>query len=185
MCKEPIERDAAKADHDAQVAKKTEFFVKPRGAVTLLFRRGLVVRRRAAHHRADPKIGELHAVVTRIGVWLRGEARLVQHGIEEMPGTIASEWAASAIGSVGARSETKRQDARAGIPERRYRPAPVLPVRVSAATHSSNFSAVGAKPLTSIASDDAGIEGFKCAQGGSHESILGDRSGPEFEFGRS
>jgi hypothetical protein len=33
MCKEPIESDPAKADDNAKIAKKPEFFVKPRSAV--------------------------------------------------------------------------------------------------------------------------------------------------------
>jgi hypothetical protein len=61
--KEPIESDAAKADDDAQIAKKPEFFVKPYGAVALLFERRLVAGRSAANYGGDLQIRELHAIV--------------------------------------------------------------------------------------------------------------------------
>ena len=54
---QPLERNAAQADHDAQVAQQADLLIQPRRAVALLFGRGLVGRRSAADYGADPKTG--------------------------------------------------------------------------------------------------------------------------------
>ena len=75
-------------------------------------RRGLVVRRRAAAHGRDVRIGQRQPVVAAVGGRLAGETGPVQRGIQEIARAVAGEHAPGAVGPVRARRQTHDQDAR-------------------------------------------------------------------------
>ena len=52
--KKSIERDLPQAKHHAKLRQQSNLLIKPRRAIALLFRRGLVIRRSAVDDRADP-----------------------------------------------------------------------------------------------------------------------------------
>ena len=97
-----VKSDAAEADDDTQMLEEGNLLVDPWSAIAQLLRCGLVRGWRATPNRGDPKIGELHAVIARYGVGLRGKACFMQNGIQEVSRAVASEWAARAVGAVRA-----------------------------------------------------------------------------------
>ena len=158
-----------------RLRSRRDLLVEPWRAVAQLLGSGLVAGRRAADDSADPEIGEFHAVVAGCGVGLRGEARFVEHGIEEIAGAIAGERPTGAVGAVGAGSEAQREDARRWDRRRRAQACPSNPNRCKRGDARAQPRRSGPQPRASIAGDDAGIEGFERA-GSGHNGILLDNA---------
>jgi len=170
---ETVESDASETNDDAQIVEQTEFFVEPGSAVAQFFRCRLVTGWRATPYRRDPQVGQLHAVVARCRVRLRGESRFAEHWVEEVSRPVASEGASSAIGTMRAGSEAQRQHSRIGIAKRRNRLAPVRPIAIGTALHSGDFGAVSPKPFAALARHDAGVQNAEASRG-KHNAILWD-----------
>ena len=86
---------------------------------------------------------------------LIGEAGFVEYGVHKIPGTVAREGPACAVGSVGSGSETKNEYTGPWIAEAGYGASPVGLIPVCLALSLTNAFAVGAQAGTALASDDA------------------------------
>ena len=104
---------------------------------------------------------QLEAVVAVGGRGLVGESGLVQHGIHEVAGSVAGEWASGAIGAVSAGSQSHDQDAGLGIAESGDGLAPVFPVAVGAALLAGDLLAIGNQARTASAGDHVPVENGK------------------------
>ncbi len=158
VCQKAVKGDAAEADDNTELLEHGEFLIEPWGAVAQFLRSGFIGRRRASPNRGDPETRKLHAVVARSGLWLRGEAGLVQHRIEKIAGAIARERSAGTVGAVRAGRESEDEHTGPGVAEGRHGPAPVLPVGVGAAARAGDLGAVRAQAWTELALDDAFVE---------------------------
>lgn len=78
-----VETDSPERDHHFHGLKRRQLAIEVPGAIGDLPRRGLVVRRNAAHGGGDVGIVQAQAVVAVLGRRLRGEAGPEQHGIEK------------------------------------------------------------------------------------------------------
>ncbi len=124
-------------------------------AVADLLGEGLVTGRCAANNRGDPGVPELEAVFAVDGARFVGEAEIVQDGIHEVAGAVACEGATCAIGTMGAGSETEKQDTGERIPEARNGTRPVGLVDVGATTGFADGGAIGTETGATIAEDDS------------------------------
>src|SRR5580698_1404594 len=147
--------DLAETDDDPDLRQKSDLVGEVRSAGANLFRRGFVTGRRAADYGAYPHAAKPETVIDVRGVWLIGEAGIVEDGIEEVPGAIAREDAAGSIAAVGSGSEAQSQDAGSGIAEARHRPGPVGLIDVGAAFAFPNAFAVFAKSRAALTCGDS------------------------------
>ena len=138
--------------------KRIEFAVKKAAAIADLFRRGLVLRRSAAHHGSDVCIAQRKSVFFVRSRGLRGEAGAVQHAIEKMTGAIAGERAAGAVGAMRARRQAEDQHPRVHIAEARHRLGPIVAVAVGAALLTPDLLAIFNQPRTAGAGDEFAIQ---------------------------
>ena len=97
---------------------------------------------------------ELEAVVAVGGAGLVGQAEVVEDGVHEVSGAVASERAAGAVRSVGAGREAQDEDAGAGISEAGNRASPVGLVEIGAAFGLADTLAVFTEPRAEVAGDD-------------------------------
>ncbi len=79
-----IERQPSQRHNHLNRLQQLQFALQIRAAGTNFLQRGLVVRRRAANRRADVRVSQLQAVVSRNAVGLRGEARIEQNFIQKI-----------------------------------------------------------------------------------------------------
>src|SRR5208283_222811 len=127
-------------------------------AIADLAGRRLIPGRGAMAGGGDVGPVELHAVVARIAGGLRRKSRAVQHAVEDVAGTVASEHAAGAVGPMGSRREPQNQDPRARVAERRHGLSPVFPVEVSSALGSGDAGGIFSEPRTETAGHDPGLK---------------------------
>ena len=157
--------DLAEADDDADFWKRGDFGGEMRRAVADLLGGGLVAGRGAADYRSYPNSTQFKAVVTAGGGWFAGQAELVEDGVHEVAGAVASEGTPGAVGSVGARREAKDQDACAGIAESGHRPGPVFLVAIGFATSLADATNVGDESRTTGAICDVLLELIENGEG--------------------
>jgi hypothetical protein len=124
------------------------------GAVTDLLGERFVARRGATDDGGDPGVAELEAVVPGDSEGFGGKTEIVEDGVHEVSGAVAGEGTAGAVGTVGAGSESKDQDACARISEARHRACPVGLVLVGSAAGFSNSAAIVSEPRAAFAGDD-------------------------------
>jgi hypothetical protein len=79
----------------------------------------------------------------------------VQHGIEEVAGTVAGKDPAGAVTSVGSRSEAERQDTGSRVAVPGYRPRPVDLVSISRALLLADALAILPKSRTAFTCGDS------------------------------
>ena len=149
-----IEGDLPEADDDADARQGLDFVGEMAGAVANLLWLGLVSGRGAANDRGDPGVAQFEAVVARGTCGLAGESQLVKNGIHEVAGPVTGEWAAGAVGSVGAGRETKDEDASPRVAEAGNRTRPVGLVQVSAALRFADAVAEVEQAGAAFAGDD-------------------------------
>jgi hypothetical protein len=123
-------------------------------AVANLLWVGLVSGRSAADDGGDPGMAKLKTVVAVDGAGLVGETKLVEDGIHEVAGAVASEGSASAVGSVGSWGEAKDEDAGARVAEAGNGASPVGLVLVGAAFGFADATAVSAKARATLTRND-------------------------------
>ena len=150
--------DVAQAHDDAQACEQGDLLIEPACAVGEFRGRRFVVRRRAAADGGDQDIAQLHTVVAAARAGLRGESRLIEHGIEEVARAVAGEGPSGAVRPMRARREPQDQDACRGIAEAGHRPSPVGLVAIGAPTLLGNVGAIGAQARAALADDDAFVE---------------------------
>ena len=145
--------------------ERIELAVKKAAAIADLIRRGLVLRRSAAHYGGDVCIAQGEPVFFVRGRGLRGEAGAVQHAIEKMTGAIAGERAAGAVGAMRARRQAEDQHPRVHIAEARHRLGPIVAVAVGAALLTPDLLAIFDQPQTAGAGDEFAIKLDKSSGG--------------------
>ena len=91
---------------------------------------GLVVGRRALHRRSDPCSGEGQTVTEMGRLGLVGVAGAVQRPVQPVPGAVAGEHPAGAVGPVGRGRQADHQQAGVGVAEPGHAAGPVLVVAV-------------------------------------------------------
>ena len=155
MLQVSVPRDVAQADDDAQPGEQGDLLVEPACAVRQLGGRWLVLRRRAAADGGDPQVAQPHAVVAAARCGLRGEARLVEHGIKKVAGAVAGKGPSGAVGAVRARCEPEDEDAGGGIAEAGHGTAPIGLVAIGAAARAGHLGAPGAETRAALAGNDA------------------------------
>ena len=175
MLQVSVPRDVPQADHDAQPGEQRDLFVEPACAVRQLAGRGLVVRRGAAADGGDPQIAQLHAIVAAARCGLRGEARLVEHGIEKVAGAVAGEGPTGAVGAVRARRESQDEDTGRGIAKAGHGTAPIGLVAIGAAAGAGHLGAPGAETRAALAGNDAGIQRVQRGRGRTRIRCVRDR----------
>jgi hypothetical protein len=149
-----VEGDFSEADDDTDARQGLDLIGEVGCAVANLLRERLVAGRGAADDGADPGVIKLEAVVAGDGAGFGGEAELVEDGIHEVAGAIAGEGSASAVGSVGAWSETEDEDAGSRVAKAGYGTGPVRLVLVGTPFGLADAAAVVAKTGAAYAGDD-------------------------------
>lgn len=99
-------------------------------------------------------MAEFEAIIAGDGFGLVGESKFVEHGVHEITGTVAGEGASGAVSTMGARRESKDEDACAWISEARNRPGPVTLVLIGSATGLCQATTVVSEARTTFAGDD-------------------------------
>jgi hypothetical protein len=158
-----VEGDLAEADDDADAGEGLDFGGEMLGAVAYLLGQGLVAGRGAADDGGDPGVAEAEAVVAGDGAGLGGEAKVVEDGVHEVAGAVSGEGTAGAVGTMGAGSESKYQEAGFGIAEAGDGTGPVGLVDVGSALALANADAVFAKSRAALTCGDLLME---CCQVG-------------------
>ena len=156
-----IERDLSQANHDTQVRQQRDFFLHKRGAVADFRRQRFISRRGAAHHGADAKTVQTHAIQSRLRRRLRRKPGQKQHRIEEISRSIAGKRTSGSVGAMRAGRKTQRQYACVGIAERGNWFPPIDLVGIRATSHTRDFRAIGSQPRTKLTSSNASGELFK------------------------
>jgi hypothetical protein len=149
-----VEGDLSQADDDTDARQGVNFLSEVSGAVADLLGLRLVAGRGAANDGCDPGVAELQAIFSGDGAGFGGKAELVQDGIHEVAGAIASEGSAGAVGSVGAGGEAEDEDAGSGIAEAGDGAGPVGLVDVGATFGFADAAAVVAETGAAFAGDD-------------------------------
>lgn len=116
-----IEGDLSEAYDDAYTWEGLDLLGEVGAAVANLLRERLVARRGAADDGSDPRVTELEAVVAGDSAGLAGKSEFVEDRIHEVAGAVASEWTASAVGSMSTWGKTEDQDSGSRIAEAGYR----------------------------------------------------------------
>jgi hypothetical protein len=116
-----VEGYLSKAHDDAHAWEGLDLLGEVGAAVANLLRERLVAGRGATDNRGDPRVTELEAIVACDSAGLAGKSEFVEDRIHEVAGTVTSEGAPSAVGSVSAWSETEDQDPGSRIAEAGYR----------------------------------------------------------------
>ena len=176
MSQQTIECDTSEADNNAKMLEEGNLLVEPGRAVAQFLWCGLVRGWCSTPNRGDPKIGELHTVIARCGVGLRGKARFMQNRIQEIPGAVTREWATCPVGTMRAGCQAQDEDARLWVAKRRHRAAPVLPLGVGSAARCSHLRTMCPQAGAECAEDDARIERLQGIGFGAHGGIVGDAS---------
>ena len=99
-------------------------------------------------------MAELETIVAGDGAGLTGEAKLVEDGIHEVAGAIASKGTTGAIRSVSTRSQAEDENAGAGVAEARNGARPVGLVLVGTAFRFADAAAVVAQAGTTFTAND-------------------------------
>jgi hypothetical protein len=167
-----IERDAAQADGDPQVASSlslhpaTERSCAAPQSVGLLA--GGAQRTTALIQRSLSFMPSSR--LTALGC----EAKPASYGdgVEKVARSIAGEDAPGAVRTVRAGRQPQGQNPCLRVAKRGYGPAPVFPLRIGAAAHTSHLSAMRSQTGATVARDDAGIQGVKGFGGRGHSGIL-------------
>lgn len=141
-----VEGDPPQRNHDPQIPHQRQFLNQPTPAGADFNRARLVLRRRAVHRTSDPGIHQLHAILPRNTLRLRGKTGLEQCAIEKLPGTIPGKYAPGAVRAVRAGRQTDDQQTRVQRPERRNRTAPVGLFGISAPLHCGYFADIFDQP---------------------------------------
>jgi hypothetical protein len=144
-----IKGDLSKTDNDADTWQRLDLSSEVRGAVTNLLWLGFVARWSTADDGGDPGMAEFEAVVAVDGAGFVRETKFMQNGIHEVAGAIASERAASTVGSMGAGGQAEDENAGA-----RNRTRPVSLVQVGTALRFADTTTVVAKTGTAFTGDD-------------------------------
>ena len=100
-------------------------------------------------------MAQLEAVVAGDAFGLVGEAELVQNGVHEEAGAVASEGTSGAVGAMGSGGEAEDQDTGKGVSEAGNGAGPVGLVLVGAAASLTDAFAVFAEAGAAFAGDDA------------------------------
>src|SRR5579862_6458295 len=158
MLKHTIEANLAQAYDHAQILEDGYLLVEKWRAVRELVGKRFIGGRRTAHDRGNLHSCEFHSVIAADSIWLRGEARVVEHRIQEIARAVAGEGPAGAIRSMCARGEADDQDFGVGIAEGGDGASPVFPAGICPALGSRHLLAVLPQPHASIASNDARIQ---------------------------
>lgn len=153
-----IEGDLTKADDDANPRKSFNLVGEMGSAVANLLRRGFVARRGAADDRGDPGVAEFEAVVARDAGGLAGKPQLVQDGVHEVAGAIASEWTTGAVGPVGSGGKAQDKNPGTRVAKAGNRTGPVGLVLIGAASGFANATTVVAQARTAFAIDDGFVD---------------------------
>ena len=130
-----VEADLAQRDDDADARERGDLGVEMRQTTDDLFRRWLVVGRRAAHGGGDERVAQPQAVVRMLRRRDVRETGAVQRGHQEIAGAagaVAGEDAAGAIRAVSRRREADDQQPRARVAETGNGFAPVDLVAIRA-----------------------------------------------------
>lgn len=106
-------------------------------------------------------MAKFQAIVRREGGGLAGEAEGVEDGVHEEAGAVAGEGAAGAVGSVGARCETKDEDAGAGVAKAGDGFGPVDLVYVGSAAGCADGFSIEAETLAAGAFHDVTADGLE------------------------
>ena len=180
MRKVAVPGDLAQADDDPHAGESGDLGGEVDGTAADLVGRGLVAGRGAADDRGDPSVTQAQAVVAGQGGGLGGETEIVEDGIHEGAGSVASEGATGAVGSVSSGRQAEDEDAGAGIAEAGDGAGPVDFVLVGTAARLREALAVEAQTGTQIALDDCVLDrlqdgdfrggGKPCASG--HTTIV-------------
>jgi hypothetical protein len=103
-------------------------------------------------------VAQLETVVAGDGAGFARQSKLMQDGVHEITGAVASEGAAGAVGSMCTRGQAEDEDAGAGIAETWNRTRPVGLLLVGAAFRLTNTATVGAEAGTAFAGDDGVVD---------------------------
>ncbi len=154
VSQEAVPGDLSEADDDPNASQGGELVGEVLAAVTNLLREGLVAGRSAADDGGDPGVAKFEPIVARGAGGLVGEAEFVEDGVHEVSGAVAGKRTTGAVGTMGAGSESKDQDAGAWIPEARNGTGPVGLIEVGTAAGFADGGAEGAQARTTLAEDD-------------------------------
>src|ERR1700676_2560270 len=103
IAKRPVQQsvkgNVAKANYNTHIIQEPDLFVEPWCAVGEFLGGRLVAGRGATGDGGDPQVMQLHAIVSRTGVGLRGKSDVVKHRKQKIPGTLTCEPAARAVGA--------------------------------------------------------------------------------------
>ncbi len=110
-------------------------------------------------------MAEFHAVIGCYGAGFGCEAEIVEDGIHKVAGAIAGEGAASAIGAVGPRCQTKDEYPGLGVAETGNRLGPVGLVDKSTSARFPDSGAVGTQARASFAGYDGLADDCKVKYG--------------------
>jgi hypothetical protein len=149
-----VEGDFSEADDDTDTWQCVNLVGEVGGAVTNLLGQGLIAGRSTADDGGDPGMAELETIVAGDGAGLAGEAKLVQDGIHEVAGAIASEGTTRAIRSVRPGGQAEDENAGTGVAKARNGTRPVGLVLVGTAFRFTDSSAVVAQAGTALTGND-------------------------------
>src|ERR1019366_1955698 len=136
------ERDLTQRNHYLDIPQDRHFTVEILRTICQFGGQRLVVRGSTADGCSDVAVRQLEPVVKMVGVGLRGESDLVQDGIHEFARGISRERPPSAVGAVGAWSQSKNKDTCFGIAEARHGTRPVVLVEEGATLFAPDLLAV-------------------------------------------
>lgn len=158
VCQVAIERNLAQADNDPHTRKGFDLCGQVRRAIADLLWSRLVARRSATHHRADPDMAQLQAVVARDCIAMIRQADLMQNGIHEVSRAVTGKRPACPVRSMRAGSQAENQNPCPWIAKARNGTRPVGVVEIGATLHHAKVAAVGAQPFAAFTGDDSGTD---------------------------
>lgn len=156
-----IPGNLSQTDDDADAGERFDFGCKVGRAVANLLRGGLVARWSTADDGTDPGVAEAEVVVARDGLWLRGESELMQNGVHEVSGTVASEGPSGAISTMSSGSKAENEYPGAWISEAGHRFGPVDLVAIGRTARLANTLAVSSQAGTELTGDDILADGLQ------------------------
>ena len=126
--KEPIHRNGAEYDGNAQVGEETHLALQVRLTSSEFDAGRFVLRGRTSDGRSDVTVPQLQPIVDRHGGWLICEAVAVKSSVQPIAATVSREDATRAISAMGCRRQADDEEARVRVAERRNGSTPVGPV---------------------------------------------------------
>ena len=153
-----VKRDLSQGYDNPQIFQEPQFFPHIGTAPLKLLGRRLVVRRSAAHRRADVAIRQNQTIVLMPGGRLIGEPKLVEGGIQPVTAPVTRENAPGSVAAMSGGSQTEDIEACRGIAETGDRPTPVNPVAILPPFFLGDRLSIGHEAGTGRARGDALIE---------------------------